>query len=197
MSLIDNLSRPRTLAVLLAASLGVNVFLAGTIAGRLGAQRAHGGPFAGPAADTLIRFVPEHGRRAMREQLREQRPELREEHREMSRLHRRIGEELQREQPDRQVLADLHAELRAVQGKIGDALHGAFLDSVLAMPQAERQAMVERMRHHGDALLRGPGPHPFTMPLPPPAEMRWPGEGPPILGTDAPPPEAPPPAQEP
>lgn len=198
MSLIESLSRPRTLAVLLAVSLGANVFLAGAIAGRLGAWHAHGGPPGAPAADTLIQFVPEQGRRAMRAQLHEQRPELLEEHKEMSRLHRRIGEELQRAQPDRKALADLHAELRALQGKIEEALQGAFLDAVLAMPQAERQAMVERMRHHRGALLRGPGPHPFTMPPPPPGAMPPPGDGPPMPGMDTEPFEAPlPPAEEP
>lgn len=185
MSAIDSLTRPRTLAVLLAVSLAVNLFLAGIFAGRLGAQRYGPHPMpvfglGGPGFESGFRFMPRGEREHIRSLLRERRPELKEQHEAMRALHRDIAEELKREVPDRALIDAKLAEIRAQTAKIEQAMQTAFLDRMLAMKPAERQQLLERMLKHRHHRMPPPGDGPdmadpeappaFEMPLPPPAE---------------------------
>ena len=179
MSGLESLTRPRTLAVLLAVSLAVNLFLAGIYAGRLSAHHgdAHAMPvfgLGGPGFESGFRFVPRGEREHIRGLLHERRPELKEQHSALRKLHREIAEELQRDKPDRALIESKLAEIRAQTGKIEQAMQAAFLDRMLAMGAAERKTVIETMlRHHGPGMPPGPphgdgAPPDFDAPMPPP-----------------------------
>jgi uncharacterized membrane protein len=199
-SALDALTRPRTLAVLLAVSLGLNLFLAGGIAGRFSAgHRGEPGPspmlgLGGPGMDSGFRFIPREGREHMRSALRERRPGLRDEHEALRRLHREIADELRREAPDRALIERRFEEIRGKSLAIEQSLQAAFLDAALSMDPVERTRMLDEMLEHRGRPLRH-GPHgagrgdsvPFEPPLPPPG----PGEG---VHPDGPGPLEPPPA---
>jgi Heavy-metal resistance len=175
MSIIDSLSRPRTLGVLLAIAVAINLLLIGLVAGRISAGWMH----PRPAVFNLERAVPftvgqpHHG--GMFFEMRKAMPEVREQHRTMRRLHRQIAQELAKPQPDRTLLDKHFAELRAQSQTIQQAFHASYLDALLKLPPDERRAMVEQMQQHR-RWRHGHGRHgghyapPFeatTLPLPP------------------------------
>ena len=187
MSILDSLGRPRTLAVLLALSLGANLFLIGGIAGRMSGHR-HGHPMpppifglGGPGMESGLRHMPSAGREHLRGMLRERRPELRAEHEALRKLHRRIAKELGRESPDRAAIERSFEEIRSRTLEIEKSVQAAFLDSALAMEPAARQQMLDAMLEHRKGQ-RWKGPGRGMPPGPPPAP---PSEAP------AAPPEAP------
>jgi len=203
--MLDTLARPRTLAVLLAVSLGINLFLAGGVAGRLSARHHDGPPplpllgLGGPGMESGFRFIPREGREHMRDVLHERRPELRAEHKALRELHRAIATELAKATPDRALIEGKFGEIRGKTLKIEESMQAAFLDAALAMDPAARQRMLEAMRerrghapHHGppgagrgesgdfEAPLPPPGMAPgmpFTVPLPPPEDTAPPPAG--------------------
>jgi uncharacterized membrane protein len=146
MSQLDSLAKPRTLGVLLALSLGINLLLAGAIAGRLSAGWAHPHP-PGFRFERGMRFMPETQREEMWRAMHDAMPDRRAHYRAMHKLHKQIAEELAKPEPDRTVLEKQLAESRAAVQSGQQALHHAFLDVALKMPVGERRAMIERMRH--------------------------------------------------
>ena len=176
MSLLDSLARPRTLGTLLAVSLALNLFLVGSIAGRISARGQDGPPppmfgLGGPGMDSGFPFVPREGRERMRDLLHDRRPELRAEHEALRQLHRDIAAELARDAPDRALIEHRFDEIRAKTLHIEESLQGAFLDSALAMDTVARKRMLDAMQERrGRPTRHGGGvPHHGMPPEPPPA----------------------------
>lgn len=171
MSLVDGLGKPRTLGVLLAIAVGINLLLVGVIAGRVSAGWMHP-PQEGLRYGAGMNGMPGHPPRAMMRAMRDAMPDLREQQREMQRLHRNVAEELAKATPDRAALERSMAGIREKMSAMQQALQTAFLDVALKLPPEERREMLEEMsrmrhglRHHGP----GPAPGmPFDPPPPPP-----------------------------
>lgn len=185
MSLLDSLARPRTLGVLLAVSFGANLFLLGLLGGRMGARMLHPPMFERSFEHGMLQ-VPEPHRRAMHERLRGLLPQMREHHEAMRTLHAELGAALGKDAPDRAAIEALLVRIRAETGKAQQALHARFLDELLKLSPAEREAALGMMMHPGGpgAGFGRHGGRMGGMPMPPP--------GGPAGGMPMPPPGAPP-----
>ncbi len=176
MSVTDTLKRPAVLGALLAVAVAGNLFQAGILAGRLGAHAMRPPKFERDF-ESRLRAVPEERRNEIREHLRRSAPAMREQHEALRALHAAIAAELAREQPDRALLEQKMAELRARTAAMQEALQKSFLDTALALPRAERQEMVEAMQQArgrgraGRADDAGPPGGPGRHGMPPPEAM--------------------------
>ncbi len=132
----------RTLTWLLAASLAVNLFLAGFLAAR--SLRHHdverrrppdlfhiGGALRGSDVPGV--------RQKMRTHMQQARPARRE----LRRARAEVKAALEAEQFDRQRLESALAELRAQSVKMQDLLHGALVDVVDGLSAQERRSLAE------------------------------------------------------
>ena len=167
MSRLSLLVRPWTLGVLLAVSLAANLFLGGIVAGHFGAMKMRPPPLFAPGSDTLFRMIPDRERRLMQERLHEQHEELNAAHRSLRTLHREIRAELGKEQPDRALLENKLAELRSNVQTLEQAMHVAFLETVLTLPTPERRQLMAEMRRPPP---RGTHPRPDGPPPMPPRD---------------------------
>jgi uncharacterized membrane protein len=163
----DWLAKPATLGALLALSLAGNLFLGGIVAGHFGAGKMRPPPLFAPGADTLFRLIPDRERRAMREHLHANHPEVMEAHQHLRKLHREISLELGKDEPDRKLLEHKLAEVREGVELLEKSMHGAFLDTVLALPTPERRRLLAEMRRHLPKRLPPP-PRPPGEPGSPP-----------------------------
>jgi uncharacterized membrane protein len=153
-SAIDSLARPAVLGTLLAASVAVNMFLAGTFAGRIGAHAMHP-PMFEREFESRLRLVPEERRREMRAHMRAAMPALREHRRKMHELREELAGELARETPDRATIEKQLGAIREQSTAMQEALHKGFLDTMLELTPAERRRTMDAMLEE-----RGPGgPH--------------------------------------
>lgn len=148
MSTIQKLARPGVLGALLAVSVAGNLFLGGVLAGRVGARAMHPPPFE-REVDARLGFIPEARRMELRRHLLPPQGEMRRHHREMHALRKALAEELAREPPRRTQVERQLATLRERNAALQQRLHRRFVDTVLALPAAERRAMM-------DALLQPP-----------------------------------------
>lgn len=188
MSARQKLMRPAVLGALLAVSVALNLFLAGTLAGRAGARAMHPPPFARDV-DARLGFLSREKRQELRRHLLPPRDEMLRHHREVRALQQELGTELAREPPRREELERELAALRELNMTMQQRLHRRFVDTVLELPLAERRAMM-------DALLASPrtpgGPRRFdsghhrrgetdgktpAAPAPSAIERSGPGEG--------------------
>ena len=173
MSMIDSLTKPRTLGVLLALAIGLNLFLAGILAGRFGADQLRPPPFA-RGFEHSMRFIPEHQRTEMRRHMHAMMPKIKQQTRAIKQLHEQLAAELMKPTPDRATLEKQLQDIGAQAQSMQQALHEAFLDSALKLPPQERRAMLDGMLSaRGDGFMprhnspKPPGPA-FNEPLPPP-----------------------------
>lgn len=148
MNIRQTLRRPAVLATLLVVSLACNLFLAGTMVGRLGARAMHQPSFARDVDDRL-RFMPDQRRSELRRHLLPPRTEMRRHYREVRALQQELAAELAHEPPRREVLERELARLRDLNTAMQQRLHERFVDTVLELPPGERGAMM-------DALLAPP-----------------------------------------
>ena len=162
----------RRLALLLAASVLLNVFALAFLIGRYSA-RHH--PADHPAAsdhDPSDHDPGDHGRATMRRLWRERREVLGPHHRRLREARLGVREALATEPLDRAALDAALAELRAATSASQEALHGVIVDAAPALPAAERVPLAELAgpgrrrghgRGHGQGALARPrrraGPH--------------------------------------
>ncbi len=165
---------PATLGALLVASLAVNLFLGGIVAGHFGASRMRPPPLFAPGTDTLFRLIPDRERLAMRERLHANHPEVMEAHQHLRKLHREVSQELGKDTPDRTLLDHKLAEVREGVELLERSMHDAFLDTVLTLPTQERRRLLSEMHRQ---LPKGPPP-----PVPPHGHDGHPDRTPPDDG---------------
>ncbi len=159
----------RGLIVLLAASLGLNLFALGHWSGRIIA----GGPHPGPAiekshhggldspfdlmrhADALSPEVRETFRAVIKGRL----PSLRAEHRRMRELRRELSGLMSAEAWDGEAVAEKLDQISAAQSRQREAFHAAFVSAFETLPAAERRRLVEAAheRHGKHRRRRGSG----------------------------------------
>ena len=175
MSMLDGLGRQRTLGVLLAIAVAINMLLIGLIAGRISAGWMRP-PSAAFGFDHGTPFFTAHYHDEMFRAVRAAMPDMRAQHHAMKKLHRQLAEELAKPQPDRALLEQHFGAIRAQMQATQQALHSAFLDTALKMPVAERREMLDNLRRHRRGMrmnVRPPGMvHPeaeFDVLLPSPA----------------------------
>lgn len=189
MSARQKLMRPAVLGALLAVSVALNLFLAGTLAGRAGARAMHPPPFARDV-DARLGFLSREKRQELRRHLLPPRDEMLRHHREVRALQQELGTELAREPPRREELERELAALRELNMTMQQRLHRRFVDTVLELPPAERRAMMGALLASPGSAVHGPrrfgaGPRhggaagarvPATTSTPPDAGQAAPGE---------------------
>lgn len=148
MNALRRLSRPRVLWMLLALSVAMNLFLGGMLSGRMGARVLHPMLFERDVEGHLG-FVPRARRAELRRSLLPPEPAMRAYHREMHALRQALADELAHEPPRRQAIESGLAALRTRNMEMQQQLHQRFIDTVLTLPAAERQAMMEALLQPG------------------------------------------------
>lgn len=159
----------RSLIIVLAGSLALNVFAGGFILGRALAPQPEP-PILAEARtmrglDNPFRIMrsaealPVESRMMFREAFRTQLPELRERHREMRRLRLEFATLLQAEEWDRDAVAAKLEEINAAQNRQRDAFKAAYIDAFGKLTAGERRLLIEAARsrrsERGKRFMRG------------------------------------------
>lgn len=143
----------RGIVIALVASLALNVFAVGFIAGRVLVVDHHrppiahfdgGGPRGGPFA--LMRnadVLPPDSRRAFREAFRSELSGMRESHREMRRLRGELNTLFAAEEWDEAAVRAKLEEIDAVSERQRAAMSNAFVKALGALPADQRQALMK------------------------------------------------------
>lgn len=148
MNAFRRLTRPRVLWTLLALSVAMNLFLGGMLSGRVGARVLHPMLFERDVEGHLG-FVSRARRAELRRNLLPPEPTMRAYHREMHALRQTLADELAHEPPRRQPIENGLAALRTLNMEMQQQLHQRFIETVLTLPAAERQAMMEALLQPG------------------------------------------------
>ncbi|WDI32129.1 periplasmic heavy metal sensor [Hyphococcus flavus] len=143
----------RGLMILLAASIGLNIFAAGHFTGRLLTDRPSPPPvFDGGGRNGLhdpfrvMRYAEELSpelRDRFRAEIEEQLPVLREEHGRMRGLRRELGVLMTADEWDGEAIAAKLEEIRIAQDRQRDAFNQAFMSAFETLPAAERKLLIE------------------------------------------------------
>lgn len=144
MNALHRLARPRVLWTLLIVSVATNLFLGGMLSGRYGARALYPLLLERDVEGHL--GFASHARRAeLRRSLLPPEAEMRAYRQEMHALRRALAEELAQESPSRERLESGLAELRTHNMMMQERLHRRFIDTALALPVAERRALMDAM----------------------------------------------------
>jgi uncharacterized membrane protein len=126
----------------LAASVALNLFLAGVVAGRIGGEAAQG--WQGKRGiDALLAALPEEKRGAVRRELRQALPEVRRDQQAMLQARAAIADELARPQPDGAALDRHFREVQARTTAMQHAMQQAFKRAAGDLTVEERRALIE------------------------------------------------------
>ena len=144
------MNRTRWLAVLLAASVALNLGLAGFAAGRL-FSGVHGGPLHDPARGLAhaLRGLPEERRDVLRPMLRSQMGTVGQTFRNLREAQRDLVASAAAEPFDR---AALEGALQRFRGELlasQERSHRAFVEVMAVLNAEERQRVLESMRRRG------------------------------------------------
>jgi uncharacterized membrane protein len=134
--------RSRWIALALAVSVALNLFLAGVLAGRLSGQAAQGVQ-AKRNLDALLAGLPEAKRDVVRRELRAAMPQVRRDQQAIQQARAAVAEELQRPQPDGAVLDRQFREVQARTTAMQEALQQAFKRAAGELTVEERRALIE------------------------------------------------------
>ncbi len=140
--MIARLSNPRVLGVLLAASLGANLFLGGWLAGRATGEASR----AKRNIDAIVAPLPEDKRALVRRELRAAMPQVRQHFKALREARARVAEELMKPEPDPAQLDRRFAEVRAQTTAIQGAYQQAFKRAAVSLTPQERRAVVESLK---------------------------------------------------
>jgi uncharacterized membrane protein len=136
------LSNPRVLGVLLAASLGANVFFGGWLAGRLTGEVSQ----AKRNLDAIVAPLPEDKRALVRKELRAAMPQVRQHFKALQEARARVAEELVKPEPDPAQLDRRFAEVQAQTTAIQAAFQQAFKRAAVSLTPEERRAVIESLK---------------------------------------------------
>ena len=146
---------------LLVASLVLNLFLVGLLAGGRLAQGPVGGfnPAAGPGfVPHLVRSLPPAARELAEARFVDRRPAIRGQVVELRRRHRAIYQALTAERFDRAALEQALAALRGEVGDLQASIHQALVDVADQLDAEQRRQMAETLRDLAGGHGRGHGP---------------------------------------
>jgi uncharacterized membrane protein len=129
-------------AVALAVSVALNLFLGGVVAGRIGGQAMQSG-HAQRGLETALASLPEGTREAVRRELRRAMPEVRRDLQAMQRARAAAAEELLRPQPDDAALDRHFREVQLRTASVQHALQQAFKRAAASLTPEERRALIE------------------------------------------------------
>jgi uncharacterized membrane protein len=134
--------RRNWIAIALAVSVALNLFLAGVVAGRLGGQAAQG--VQGKRnLDAALAALPETKREAVRRELRRAMPEVRRDLQAVQQARAAAAEELLRPQPDGAALDRHFREVQVRTTSMQNALQQAFKRAAADLTVEERRALIE------------------------------------------------------
>jgi uncharacterized membrane protein len=136
------LANPKVLGVLLAASLGANLFLGGWLAGRLTGEATQGRR----NLEAIVAPLPQDKRALVRKEVRGVMPEVRRNFQAMQAARAALAEELAKPELD-QAAVDRHfGEVQARTTAIQSALQQAFKRAAVSLTPEERRAVIEALK---------------------------------------------------
>ncbi len=136
-----SVSAPRWMIVALVASVGLNLFLGGLMAGRLlksGGEREARMP---PPVARLFDQLPETARESMQGAMRQRQGEMRQRMQSMRAARESVGEKLAAEPYDRAAVEVALAELRQRQVDMRGVFHGALAETAAGLPLDQRRQL--------------------------------------------------------
>jgi uncharacterized membrane protein len=136
------LSNPGVLGVLLAASLGANLFLGGWLAGRLTGETSQ----AKRNLDAIVAPLPEDKRALVRKEVRSAMPEVRRNFQAMQAARAALAEELVKPELDQAALDRHFREVQARTTAIQAGLQQAFKRAATSLTPEERRAVIEALK---------------------------------------------------
>jgi len=139
------LSNPRVLGVLLAASLGANLFLGGWLAGRLTGEATQGLQ-AKRNVDAMLAPLSQDKRALVRKELRAAMPQVRQHFKALQAARAALAEELVKPEPDQAQLDRRFAEVQAQTTAIQAAFQQAFKRAAVSLTPEERRAIVDALK---------------------------------------------------
>jgi uncharacterized membrane protein len=139
---IARLSNPRVLGVLLAASLGANLFLGGWLAGQLTGEATQ----ARRNLDAIVAPLPEAKRALVRKEVRAAMPEVRRNFQAMQAARAALAEEFVKPDPDPAAIDRHFREVQARTTAIQADLQQAFKRAAVSLTPEERRAVIESLK---------------------------------------------------
>jgi uncharacterized membrane protein len=144
------LASPRTLGVLLAVSLAVNLFLGGVVAGRTTGEAVQ----AKRNFDAILAPLPDAKRALVRKEFRAALVDVRKDHQAAQAVRAQLAAEIAKPAPDPATLDRQFAELQRRTTAMQGAMQQAFKRAAMQLTQEERQAVI-------DSLTRRARPQPI------------------------------------
>lgn len=145
----------RGLTLLLAASLGANLFLGGMVAGRIAGDVTQGSPTR-RSIEAMLAPLPDAKRKLVRREISGAMPRVREQLAALQKVRAALAEEMVKPTPDSGVLERGFAAVQRHTMEIGAELQRAIMRALPALTQEERRALVralERRQGAGGLLL--------------------------------------------
>lgn len=136
------LSNPKVLGVLLAASLGANVFFGGWLAGRLTGEASQ----AKRNLDAIVAPLPEDKRALVRKEVRSAMPEVRRNFQAMQAARAALAEELVKPDLDQAAIDRHFREVQTRTTAIQAGLQQAFKRAAVSLTPEERRAVIEALK---------------------------------------------------
>lgn len=136
------LTNPRVLGVLLAASLGANLFLGGWLAGRLTGEATQGQR----NIEAMLAPLPQDKRALVRKELRAAMPQVRQHFKALQAARAAVAEELVKSEPDQVQLDRRFAEVQVQTTAIQAAFQQAFKRAAASLTPEERRAVIEALK---------------------------------------------------
>ncbi len=143
------LSNPRVLGVLLAASLGANVFFGGWLAGRLTGEASQ----ARRNLDAIVAPLPEDKRALVRKEVRSAMPEVRRNFRAMQAARAALADEFAKPEPDQAAIDRHFRDVQARTTAIQAGLQQAFKRAAVSLTPEERRAVIEALKRRSHPTL--------------------------------------------
>ncbi len=134
--------KARWLTLALIASVALNLFLAGVVAGRIGGEAAQG-VRAKRSFEALLATLPEEKRGLVRRELRQVLPEVRRDLQAMQEARAAVAAEMARPQPDGAAIDRHFREVQARTTAMQEALQQAFKRAAAKLTVEERGALLE------------------------------------------------------
>ncbi len=143
----------RGLAMLLAASLGANLFLGGMVAGRITGDATRGSPTR-RSIEAMLAPLPDAKRRLVRQEINGAMPRVREQLAALQKARVALAEEMVKPALDSGALERGFAAVQSHTMEIGTELQRAVMRALPSLTQEERRALVQALarRRSGGAL---------------------------------------------
>ncbi len=142
--MIDWLRSTRGLTALLVVSLGVNLFLASMVAGRITGEATQG-TYTKRSIQAMLTPLPDAKREILRRELNTAMPQMRQQFAALQKARAALSEEMVKPTPDRSLLERDFLAVRTHTSAIRSELQGAMMRVLPALSQDERRALVQSL----------------------------------------------------